>query len=53
MKMLLAQVEQFEARLAKQKPPYKIRREIPLLYADYYLAYRKPGSSKNKPETRY
>ncbi|MDO9256559.1 MAG: hypothetical protein Q7U54_13660 [Bacteroidales bacterium] len=32
-----SQIEQFETRLAKQKPPYKIRREIPLLYADYYL----------------
>ncbi len=34
----VAQVEQFEARQSKQKAPYKIRREIPLLYADYYLA---------------
>lgn len=33
-----AQVEQFEARQSKQKVPYKIKREIPLLYADYYLA---------------
>lgn len=30
-------IEQFEARLSKQKVPYKIRKEIPLLYADYYL----------------
>ena len=34
----VAQVEQFEARQSKQKAPYKIRREIPLLYADFYLA---------------
>jgi tetratricopeptide (TPR) repeat protein len=34
----VTQIEQFEARFAKQNPPYKIRREIPLLYADYYLA---------------
>jgi len=33
----VTQVEQFETRLSKQNPPYKIRREIPLLYADYYL----------------
>lgn len=32
-----ANLEQFEARMAKQKVPYKIRREIPLFYADYYL----------------
>jgi len=32
-----AQVEQFEARFAKQKVPYKIQREVPLLYADYYI----------------
>ncbi len=32
-----SQIEQFETRLAKQKAPYKIRREVPLLYADYYL----------------
>lgn len=32
-----AQFEQLEASLTKVKPPYKIRREIPLLYADYYL----------------
>lgn len=31
------QIEQFEARFAKQKVPYKIQREIPLLYADYYI----------------
>ncbi len=31
------QIEQFEARFLKQKPPYKIQREIPLLYADYYI----------------
>lgn len=34
---VVAQVEQFETRIAKQNPPYKIRREIPLFYADYYL----------------
>ena len=34
----VSQVEQFEARLSKQNPPCKIRREIPLLYADYYLS---------------
>jgi len=34
----VAQVEQFETRQSKQKPPYKVKREIPLLYADYYLA---------------
>lgn len=33
-----SQIEQFEARLAKQNAPFKIQREIPLLYADYYLA---------------
>jgi phage gp16-like protein len=33
-----SQIEQFEAQLAKQKAPYKIRREIPLLYADFYLS---------------
>lgn len=32
-----SQIEQFETRLLKVKAPYKIRREIPLLYADYYL----------------
>jgi len=32
-----SQIEQFESRLIKIKAPYKIRREIPLLYADYYL----------------
>lgn len=32
-----AHVEDFEARLSKQKVPYKIRREIPLMYADYYI----------------
>ena len=31
------QVEQFEARFNKQKAPYKIQREVPLLYADYYI----------------
>jgi hypothetical protein len=31
------QVDQFEARFAKQKAPYKIAREVPLLYADYYI----------------
>jgi len=34
----VAQVEQFETRQSKQKAPYKIKREIPLLYADSYLA---------------
>jgi len=34
---VVAQIEQFEARQSKQKAPYKIRREIPLLYADFYL----------------
>jgi tetratricopeptide (TPR) repeat protein len=34
---VVAQVEQFESRLAKQKVPYRIQREIPLLYADYYI----------------
>ncbi len=33
----VTQVEQFETRFSKQKAPYKIRREIPLLYADYYI----------------
>lgn len=33
----VAQVEQFESRLAKQKVPYRIQREIPLLYADFYI----------------
>lgn len=33
-----SQAEQMEARLSRQNPPYKIRREIPLLYADYYIA---------------
>jgi len=32
-----SQIEQFEARISKQKVPYKIRREIPLLYADYFM----------------
>jgi tetratricopeptide (TPR) repeat protein len=32
-----SQVDQFESRFSKQKTPYKIKREIPLLYADYYL----------------
>ncbi len=32
------QVEQFETRFSKQKPPYKIKREVPLLYADYYIS---------------
>ncbi len=32
-----AQIEQFETRAAKQKVPYRIRREIPLFYADYYI----------------
>jgi tetratricopeptide (TPR) repeat protein len=32
-----SQIEQFETRVSKVKPSYKIRREIPLLYADYYL----------------
>lgn len=32
-----SQIEQFEARLARQNAPFRIRREIPLLYADYYL----------------
>jgi len=32
-----SQIEQFEGRLSKIKAPYKIHREIPLLYADYYL----------------
>jgi len=32
-----SQIEQFESRLAKAKPPYRVRREIPLMYADYYL----------------
>jgi tetratricopeptide (TPR) repeat protein len=34
---VVSQIEQLEVRLSKQKVPYKIRREIPLLYADYYL----------------
>ncbi len=33
----VTQVEQFETRFSKQKAPYKIKREIPLLYADYYI----------------
>ena len=33
----IAQVEQFETRQLKQKVPFRIKREIPLLYADYYL----------------
>jgi len=32
-----SQIEQFEARLTKTKAPYRIRREVPLMYADYYL----------------
>ena len=32
-----SQIEQFETRLTKAKAPYRIRREIPLMYADYYL----------------
>lgn len=32
-----AQFEQLETKLARTKAPYRIRREIPLLYADYYL----------------
>jgi len=32
-----AQLEQFETRLSKTKATYRIRREIPLMYADYYL----------------
>ncbi len=32
-----AQLEQFETRLSRVKASYKIRREIPLMYADYYL----------------
>lgn len=32
-----SQIEQFETILAKQKVPFRIRREIPLLYADYYI----------------
>jgi tetratricopeptide (TPR) repeat protein len=32
-----SQVEQMETRMAKQKVSFSIRREIPLLYADYYL----------------
>jgi len=34
---VVSQIEQLEVRLSKQKVPYKIRREIPLLYADFYL----------------
>ncbi len=34
---VVAQGEKLEAILAKQKVPYKIQREIPLLYADYYI----------------
>lgn len=32
-----SQIELLEAQLAKKKVPYRIQREIPLLYADYYL----------------
>ena len=32
-----SQIEQFETRVSKVKASYKIRREIPLMYADYYL----------------
>ena len=31
------QLDQMETRMAKNSIPYKIRREIPLLYADYYI----------------
>lgn len=41
-----SQFEQFETRLAKIKAPYKIRREIPLLYADYYLLTGNYASAK-------
>ncbi|MFN8134785.1 MAG: tetratricopeptide repeat protein [Bacteroidales bacterium] len=34
---VVAQLEEFEAKAAKVKAPYRIRREIPLMYADYYL----------------
>jgi tetratricopeptide (TPR) repeat protein len=34
---VVSQIEQLEVRLSKQKVPYKIRREIPILYADFYL----------------
>ncbi len=33
----VTQIEQFETRFSKQKAPYKIKREVPLLYADYYI----------------
>jgi tetratricopeptide (TPR) repeat protein len=33
-----SQLEQFETRAGKQKVPYRIRREVPLLYADFYIA---------------
>jgi len=42
----VAQAEQFETRQSKQKAPYKIRREIPLLYADYYLATGNMAAAK-------
>lgn len=41
-----SQLEQFETRIAKEKVPYKIRREIPLLYADYYLLSNNYASAK-------
>lgn len=32
-----AQLEEFETKLTKVKAPYRIRKEIPLMYSDYYL----------------
>jgi tetratricopeptide (TPR) repeat protein len=43
---MTSQVDQFEARFSKQKVPYKIRREIPLLYADYYISTGNYESAK-------
>jgi hypothetical protein len=41
-----SQIDQFEARLAKRKVPYRIHREIPLMYADYYLGIDNLSAAK-------
>jgi len=43
---VVSQLEQFEARIAKEKVPFRVRREIPLLYADYYLLNKNYSSAK-------
>jgi tetratricopeptide (TPR) repeat protein len=44
---VVSQLEQFEAIMDKEKVAFKIKREIPLLYADYNILTKNYASAKN------